>query len=226
MTDPPQPIARNIAGVRARIEAACERAGRDPATITLIGVSKTHSADAVAEAHAAGLADFGENRVQEASVKILDLRSKGVTPIWHLVGHLQRNKAATAVGLFDIIHSVDSYRIAEEIAAQAHGSMRVLLEVNVAGEASKDGVPPAEAPALAERIGRLHHLDLLGLMTVAPEVTDQEQVRPVFRALRELRDAVGLSDLSMGMTGDFEVAVEEGATFIRVGRAIFGSRAT
>jgi pyridoxal phosphate enzyme (YggS family) len=180
----------------------------------------------VAEAHASGLADFGENRVQEASAKILELRAQGVTPNWHLIGHLQRNKVRTAVGLFDVIHSIDSYRLAEAIAAEALGSMRVLLEVNVSGESSKFGVAAAEASSLAERIGRLHHVDLVGLMTVAPETDEPERVRPYFRALRELRDAIGLSELSMGMTGDFEIAIEEGATFVRIGRAIFGARAT
>jgi pyridoxal phosphate enzyme (YggS family) len=226
VTDTSQSLAGNIANVRDRIARACERAGRNTSDVTLIAVSKAHPPSAVAEAQAAGLADFGENRVQEASAKILELRADGVTPNWHLIGHLQRNKAAAAVGLFDIIHSVDSYRLAEAIAKNALASTRVLLEVNTGGESSKFGVPPDEAPALAERIGRLHHVDLVGLMTVAPETDDPERVRPYFRRLRELRGAIGLSELSMGMTGDFEVAIEEGATFVRIGRAIFGARTT
>jgi pyridoxal phosphate enzyme (YggS family) len=221
MTD----ISRNLDAVRARIGAAAERAGRTPGDITLVGISKTHPADAVAEAFAAGLHDFGENRVGEAAAKIDALRARGIAPRWHLVGHLQRNKVAAALNLFDILHSVDSERLAEAISAAATRSVRVFIEVNVAGEAAKFGVAPGEAAGLAERIGALPNLDLLGLMTVAPQVDDPEDVRRVFRALRELRDALGLRELSMGMTDDFEVAVEEGSTLVRVGRAIFGARA-
>ena len=221
MTD----IARNLAAVRARIDAAAERAGRTPGDITLVGVSKTHPPGAVAAAFSAGLRDFGENRVQEAAAKIDALRAQGVAARWHLVGHLQRNKVAAALNLFDILHSVDSERLAEAISAQATRPMRVFIEVNVTGEASKFGVAPGEAAGLAERIGALPNLDLLGLMTVAPQVDDPEDVRRVFRTLRELRDALGLRELSMGMTDDFEVAVEEGSTLVRVGRAIFGARA-
>jgi hypothetical protein len=222
---PPAPeIAGRLALVRARIDAACARAGRSPRDITLVAVSKTQPASAVAAAFEAGLRDFGENRVQEAAQKIEELRSLGVAPRWHLIGHLQRNKAGAAINLFDILHSVDSERVAEAIDAQADHRVRVLLEVNVAGEASKFGVAPAQVPAAAERIGRLPHIELLGLMTVAPQVDNPEDVRSVFRQLRGLRDAVGLSELSMGMTDDFEVAIEEGSTFVRVGRAIFGAR--
>ncbi len=161
----------------------------------------------------------------EAAAKIGALRAQDVAPRWHLVGHLQRNKVAAALNLFDILHSVDSERLAEAISAQATRTVRVFIEVNVAGEASKFGVQPSEATGLAERIGALPNLDLLGLMTVAPQVDDPEDVRRVFRTLRELRDALGLRELSMGMTDDFEVAVEEGSTLVRVGRAIFGARA-
>jgi pyridoxal phosphate enzyme (YggS family) len=218
-------IARNLAAVRGRISAAAERAGRSPGDITLVGISKTHPADAVLAAYTAGLCDFGENRVGEAAAKIDALRARDVAPRWHLVGHLQRNKVAAALNLFDILHSVDSERLAEAISAQATRPVRVFIEVNVAGEASKFGVPPGEAAGLAERIGVLPNLDLLGLMTVAPRVDDPEDVRRVFRTLRELRDALGLRELSIGMTDDFEVAVEEGSTLVRVGRAIFGARA-
>jgi pyridoxal phosphate enzyme (YggS family) len=221
MTD----ISRNLDAVRARIAAAAERAERSSGDITLVGVSKTHRPDAVAAAFAAGLRDFGENRVGEAAAKIDALRARGIAPRWHLVGHLQRNKVAAALNLFDILHGVDSERLAEAISAAATRSVRVFIEVNVAGEASKFGVAPGEAAGLAERIGALPNLDLLGLMTVAPQVDDPEDVRRVFRALRELRDALGLRELSMGMTDDFEVAVEEGSTLVRVGRAIFGTRA-
>ncbi|MDE3095178.1 MAG: YggS family pyridoxal phosphate-dependent enzyme [Chloroflexota bacterium] len=217
-------LAARIAAVRARIEAACARAGRDPGAVTLVGVSKTHSAATIAAAHAAGLRDFGENRVQEAGPKIESLRAAGVSPVWHLVGHLQTNKVRAALGLFAILHGVDSERLAAAISRAAPRPVRVFLQVNVAEEASKHGADPAAAPALAERIARLPNVDLAGLMTVAPRADNPEDVRPVFQRLRMLRDALGLRDLSMGMTDDFEVAVEERATLVRVGRAIFGER--
>lgn len=216
--------ADRVRAVRARIAAACERAGRDIDSVTLVAVSKTHDAGAVAGAWAAGVTDFGENRVQEASRKIPALAARGVTPVWHLVGHLQTNKIRAALGLFDILHSVDSERLARAIDAEATRPARAMIEVNVAGEAAKYGVAPAEAADLAERIAGLRNIELVGLMTVAPQADDPEDVRPVFRTLRELRDAIGLRDLSMGMTDDFEVAVEEGSTLVRVGRAIFGPR--
>lgn len=218
-------IVSNLARVRSRLAASAERAGRSPEDITLIGVSKTHAAAIVAAAYEAGLHDFGENRVQEAASKIAELRAQRIAPRWHLVGHLQRNKAAAALDLFDILHSVDSERLAEAISAQAERSVRVLIEVNVSGEVAKFGIAPEGVSSLAERIGGLPNIDLLGLMTVAPQVDDPEDVRPVFRTLRQLRDSVGLRELSMGMTDDFEVAVEEGSTLVRVGRAIFGARA-
>ena len=210
--------------VHRRIARARERAGRDPAGVTLVGISKTHGADAVRVAVVAGLTDLGENRVQEAAAKIDALAATGVRPRWHLVGHLQTNKAKAAADLFDILHSVDSERLVSALDAQAHRRLGVLIEVNVAGEASKFGVVPGDTGKLAEAIGRTSHLDLLGLMTVAPQADDPEDVRPVFRQLRELGQGLGLRELSMGMTDDFEVAIEEGATFVRVGRAIFGAR--
>ena len=224
VTDPH--FADRIADVRARIRAACDRAGRTPADVTLVAVSKTHDARTVEVVYRAGVTDFGENRIQEATPKILELRERSVTPTWHLVGHLQRNKAGAAVRMFDLIHSVDSERLAREIASRTEDSVRVLLEVNVSGEATKHGVAPDEAAALAERLGAMHHVDLVGLMTVAPQVAEPGLARPFFRQLRELRDAIGLTHLSMGMTDDFEVAIEEGATIVRIGRAIFGARAT
>jgi hypothetical protein len=170
----------------------------------------------------AGIAHVGENRVQEAAAKILALRGLPVT--WHLVGHLQTNKAKTALELFDIIHSVDSLHLAEVLSHRAERPLPVLLEVNVTGEVSKFGFSPDDVAAAAQAIPRLPHVDLRGLMTVAPFVSDPETVRPVFRELRRLRDALGLRELSMGMTDDFEVAIEEGATLVRIGRAIFGER--
>jgi len=215
-------IAANLAAVRARISSAADRAGRSSRDITLIGVSKTHPAAAVAEAYHAGLRDFGENRVQEAAAKIIQLRAQGCTPRWHLIGHLQRNKVRAALDLFDILHSVDSVRLAEVIDAHASRPVAVLVEVNVAGEATKFGVASEDVPATVERLRQLPNIEVRGLMTVAPRVRDPEEVRPVFRELRKLRDRLGLRELSMGMTDDLEVAVEEGSTLVRVGRAIFG----
>jgi len=220
----PEQIAENVVRVRARIAAACDRAGRDPADVTLIAVTKTHLAEAVAAAYAAGIRDFGENRVQEAAEKIPAARALGVEATWHLIGNLQRNKVAAALPLFDVIHSVDSLRLAEALNERSTAGTRVLLEVNISGETSKHGVSPEDAPDLAERIGHMRHIALIGLMTVAPIAAEPEDARSIFRRLRDLRDALGLRELSMGMTGDFETAIEEGATFVRVGRAIFGAR--
>jgi len=220
----PEQIAENIARIRARIAAASDRSGRDPADVTLIAVSKTHPPEAIAVAYAAGIRDFGENRVQEAAEKIPAARALGVDATWHLIGNLQRNKVAAALPLFDVIHSIDSLRLARAINERSTAGAHVLLEVNVSGEASKHGVSPEDAPDLVERIGHMRHLALIGLMTVAPVAADPEDVPAVFRRLRELRDALGVRELSMGMTDDFEVAIEEGATFVRVGRAIFGAR--
>jgi hypothetical protein len=191
-----------------------------------VAVAKGFPAEAVREGAAAGLRHFGENRVQEAQAKLPLLADLSPRPTWHMVGHLQTNKVKTALGLFDIIHSVDSLHLAEAISRRAPQSVRVpvLLEVNVAGEAAKYGFSAEELPAQAEAIRRLPGLDVRGLMTVAPMTESPEQVRPVFRRLRGLAESLGLRELSMGMTDDFEVAVEEGATIVRIGRAIFGER--
>jgi len=217
-------IERNLALVRERIEAGCARAGRSPGSVTLVGVTKTVPVEAIAEACAAGLRDAGENRVQEAVPKIEALDALGVRPRWHLIGHLQRNKAKLAVERFAILHGVDSVRLAEALNARAHEPLPVLLEVNVGQETSKFGFDPTALPQALADIAPLTHLDVRGLMTVAPQVDDPERVRPVFRRLRELRDELALDELSMGMTDDFEVAIEEGATMVRIGRAIFGER--
>jgi pyridoxal phosphate enzyme (YggS family) len=217
-------IAENLARVRERVAAACRRAGRSPDEATVVGVSKGFPAEAVAQAYAAGLRDLGENRVQEAAGKIEALAARGVRPRWHLVGHLQTNKAKTAVGLFAIIHSVDSVRLAQALSRRAREPVPILLEVNVAQEASKFGFAPHEAASALRAVGALPNLDVRGLMTIAPLSDHPDAVRPVFRRLRELRDTLGLQELSMGMTDDFEVAIEEGATMVRVGRAIFGPR--
>ncbi len=224
------PLAENLAAVQSRIAAACGRVGRDPAEVTLLAVSKNHPAEAVAEAVGLGLATFGENRVQEAKAKIPLSPSRAR---WHFIGHLQSNKARDAVALFDTIESVDSLALAEELQKQAEKqakTLKVLLEVNVAGESSKFGWVPDRLLENLGAINALPRLELHGLMTVAPYATDAEKVRSVFRRLRELRDrgaehlGAPLPVLSMGMSGDLEVAIEEGATIVRVGTALFGPR--
>jgi pyridoxal phosphate enzyme (YggS family) len=216
-------ISERLKDVRRRIADACARSGRQPEDVTLIAVTKGFGAGAVREAWAAGLRDFGENRVQEAQGKLAELGDlSGVT--WHMVGHLQTNKVKTVVGLFDIIHSVDSLHLAEEISRRAPGTVPAFLEVNVAREQTKYGITVEHLPHEYEGISRLPKIEIRGLMTVAPIVFDPEQARPLFRRLRETAEGLGLDELSMGMTDDFEVAIEEGATHIRVGRAIFGER--
>jgi pyridoxal phosphate enzyme (YggS family) len=217
-------IAENLRRVRERVDAACRRAGRSPSDVTIVGVSKGFPASAVVAAWQAGLRDVGENRVQEAASKVAEASAQGVRPRWHLVGHLQRNKVKTALTLFDIIQSVDSLQLAETISRAAVKPITVLLEVNVAGEASKYGLKPEDVTPTLEQVQALPNIDVQGLMTVAPAVDYPEQVRPVFRQLRETAQALGLPQLSMGMSDDFEVAVEEGATIVRIGRAIFGPR--
>ena len=224
MLAPMSDIARNLDAIRQRMTAAAGRAGRDPASVRLVGASKTVDPERIAQALDAGLRDFGENFIQEAEDRIASLGSRADEAIWHFIGHLQTNKAGAAVNLFDILESVDSIRLAEHISRRTTQPIRILLEVNVAQEASKFGFAPAEVGAAIARVQQLPNLELGGLMTIAPASPDPEAVRPVFRELRELAQAHGLRELSMGMTDDFEVAVEEGATMIRVGRAIFGER--
>jgi len=226
-------ISRNLARVRERIAAAARRAGRNPDEVTLVAVTKGVGLDRVLEAVACGVTHIGENRVQEAAAKFPHL-PPGV--VRHMVGHLQRNKAKMAVRLFDLIHSLDSLRLAEELnrrALEAGRVMDVLVQVNVSGEPTKYGVSPEEVEALVENMASLPGLRLRGLMTIAPIVEDPEQARPYFRRLRQLGDVIRSAatdlklerlELSMGMTDDFEVAVEEGATIVRIGRAIFGPR--
>ena len=223
-------LQERLEGVRRRIEAACLRAGRQADDVKMVAVSKTFGPDDVREAADAGLTVFGESKVQEARHKI------GMCPghlEWHLVGHLQTNKVKEAVRFFRVIHSIDSWRLLEatNAAAQSAGvSVQALLEVNVSGEGSKFGVPPSEMPALLERCGGLPNVDILGLMTIPPFTPTPEGGRPHFRRLRDLRDqlqaatGVPLPELSMGMSGDFEVAIEEGATWIRLGSILFGDR--
>ena len=220
-------IAGRLALVRERIGEACLRANRDPAEVTLIAVSKTFPAQAVEAAWAAGVLDFGENRVQEGSAKAEALARLGVSPRWHLIGHLQTNKTAAALRHFDVIHSVDSARLLDAIErGVAHERpVRVFIQVNVAREASKSGVSVAEAPALIARARETRGVILDGLMTIAPLEGGETAARRAFDDLRRLAEQHQLRQLSMGMSGDFEAAIEEGATHVRIGQAIFGGRA-
>ena len=228
-------IKDNIAQIRQRIDSACARAGRDPREITIVAVSKGRSAEEIKEALDSGLCDIGENKVQEALLKygVLTPDTQHLASIqWHLIGHLQTNKAKEAVKTFSLIHSLDSRHLAEEIdkqAAKINKLQDVLVEVNVSGEASKFGIAPEAAADFMKDISGLKSINIKGLMTMAPVVGDPENARPYFRILRELRDKInrlgiwnsGFGILSMGMSDDFEVAVEEGANMIRIGRAIF-----
>jgi pyridoxal phosphate enzyme (YggS family) len=220
-------IAANIEALRARIVAAAGRAGRDPARVRLVGasaMSKGVTNEMVLAALDAGLRDFGENYVQEAELRSAELAPRASEATWHFIGHLQTNKVPAALTLFDTIESVDSLRLAQTISRRATKPVRILLEVNVAGEAAKHGFEPGEVADAVAQIAALPNTDLMGLMTMAPEVKDAEETRPVFRRLRQLAEANGLAELSMGMTNDFEVAVEEGATMVRIGRALFAGR--
>ena len=218
-------ISANLARVRERIARAAERAGRRADDVVLIGVSKTVEVERIRSAVAAGVKALGENRVQEAKAKIAEL---GRPAAWHLIGHLQTNKVKDALELFDVIHSLDRLELAHELERRAAARGQVvetLLQVNVAAEASKGGVAPDAVGETLDVIGKLAHVHVSGLMTIPPEVERPEEARPWFRRLRELAERHGLRQLSMGMSGDFEVAVEEGATMVRVGTAIFGPRA-
>jgi len=220
----PASIDGNIREIRERIARAAQKGGRPPSEVTLIAVTKTVSSDGVRRAYAAGVRDFGESRVQEAMEKVEQLQSLVPRPVWHMVGHLQTNKARPAAGLFDCIHSVDSLKVAQAISDHASRDIGILIQVNLAGEATKSGFAPGDVdPALSE-ISRLRHIRIKGLMTIAPYTRNPEEVRPLFRQMRQMRDSLGLEHLSMGMTDDYEVAIEEGATMVRIGRAIFGDR--
>ena len=217
-------IEQNVCDLQSRIARACQRAGRSPDEVTLIAVSKTVQAIAIEAAFNAGIRDFGESRVQEAKTKIAQLQKLKPGIIWHMVGHLQTNKAKTAAAIFDIIHSVDSLNLAETLNNCSPKRLPILIQVNVSAEATKGGFMLSEVPETVKQMRGLPNLEVQGLMTIAPWVENAEEVRPVFRRLRQLRDALGLKHLSMGMSDDFEVAIEEGATLVRIGRAIFGER--
>jgi len=230
-------IAENTAYIRERIAATARRAGRDPGEITLMAVSKTFPAERIREAYAAGLRVFGENKVQEFSAKADALRNLRDAE-WHMIGHLQTNKAAKGAELFDAVDSVDSVRMAERLNASAKGAgktLSVLIEINVGGEAAKTGVAPGsdELEQILQGALRWGNLKIQGLMTIPPYTESPEGSRAYFRQLRQMRDSIaaralptiGTTVLSMGMSHDFEVAIEEGATCVRVGTAIFGERA-
>jgi len=226
-------LKKRVAEVLNRIAAAARKCGRAPEEIRLVAVSKTKPAALVREAMEAGLDLFGENYIQEAREKV---KSLAATPArWHFIGHLQSNKAKYAVRLFDLIHSVDSEKLARELNKQAGKIDRVqpvLVQVNIAAEATKSGTSRAAAIDLVRAIGGLENLALKGLMTMPPFFDDPDRARPYFRALRELRDhirsiaipGIAMDELSMGMTGDFEAAIAEGATLVRIGTALFGER--
>jgi pyridoxal phosphate enzyme (YggS family) len=225
-------LANNIAQVRSKIAEAAQRAGRGSDEITLVAVSKTVAIELVQMAYNLGVTNFGENRVQDALPKIAAFHPQEVC--WNMIGHVQSNKAGKVVRAFDCVQSVDSLHIAEALnchAREQEKRLPILLQVNVSGEESKEGMALAEAPELARQIAALPHLEVRGLMTIAPLVENPEEVRTVFRKLRLLRDDLrsdlpqySWQDLSMGMTDDYQVAIEEGATIVRIGRAIFGER--
>jgi hypothetical protein len=230
-------LRARLEAINRRIAAACFKAGRQVSEVTLVAVSKTFAPARIREAIDAGVRTLGENRVQEAAAKITELQEVTIenNVQWHLIGHLQSNKARRAVELFDAVHSLDSLKLAERldnIAGEIGKRLPVFIELNLAGEGSKSGAEPAEAFTLCERIGKLPNLELRGLMAVPPYFEDPELVRPFFSRLRRMRDEIrrsGLAgeqfnDLSMGMSSDFEVAIAEGATFVRIGTAIFGER--
>lgn len=229
-------MRERVADVRARIDRSARSAGREPSDVTLIAVTKTHPTEVLRVAVEIGLVDLGENRVQEADGKISQLGRDAAR--WHLIGHLQANKARRAIELFDFIHSLDSVSLARRLDRLCHDAGRaelpVLVQVDLAHEATKTGVSEAELPGVVKAVGECERLRLVGLMTLPPFFDDAEMARPFFRRLRQLRDDLktqgafgdGQGELSMGMTNDFGVAVEEGATFVRVGTAIFGDRVT
>jgi pyridoxal phosphate enzyme (YggS family) len=227
-------ISERLAAVRLQIAAAAARSNRAPEEVTLVVVSKTHPPDMVRDAIAAGVTDLGENRIQEADEKIAAVGR--TVARWHLIGHLQSNKARRAVTLFDLIHSLDSAELAQRLdrmcEKEGRAELPVLIQLNLAGEETKSGIAVRELPKIVEAVTAGKHLRLRGLMTVPPFFAESEMARPLFRRLRELRDelkaqgvfAAGPGELSMGMTHDFPVAIEEGATLVRIGTAIFGER--
>lgn len=221
----PADVKVNLEAVQERIAQACHRSGRAIKDVTLIAVTKTEDVNIIQRAFELGIRDFGESRVQEAEKKINFLSGLQPRPAWHMIGHLQSNKLKTALEIFDVIQSIDSIDIAEAINRRAIRIIPIFIQVNISGEATKSGFSVSGVSRSFEEISNLPNLEVKGLMTIAPQVENAEEVRPLFRKLRELRDSFHLEHLSMGMTDDFEVAVEEGATLVRIGRALFGERA-
>ena len=220
-------VRENLERVREKIRAAAAAGGRDPRPIRLVAVTKGVAVDNIEEAVASGIEEIGENRVQEAQQKKIILRQAQDDRViqWHLIGHLQRNKVKPALGIFDWIQSVDRPELVEAIdraAAELDRPVNLFVEVDVTGISTRTGASPAEVPSLVQRIRKLPRLHLKGLMTMAPYAEDPETVRPVFRQVKELAQQCGLEQLSMGMSHDFEVAIQEGATMVRIGTAIFG----
>ena len=223
-------LAENVRNIHQRITAACMRVGRQPEAVTLIAVTKTFDAEKIREVVRAGVVDIGENYVQELKEKQRRLAGQQIR--WHFIGHLQSNKVKSVVGTVCLIHSVDSVSLGREISKQAErlGSrVEIFLEVNTSGESSKYGVSPEETATLVKQVMQLSYIDVTGLMTIGPFLPDPEQSRPAFSALKNIQrslatEGIALPHLSMGMTNDFEVAIEEGATMVRIGTAIFGSR--
>ncbi|MSQ25421.1 MAG: YggS family pyridoxal phosphate-dependent enzyme [Dehalococcoidia bacterium] len=216
-------IRENVLAVQERIAVAAARAGRDAASVTLVAIAKTTDAAGAREAAAAGVRHIGENRLQEAQRKMKALADLAGNITWHMVGHLQTNKAKAVMERFAILHSVDSVRLGEFLDRCAPRRVPVFLEVNVAGEAAKQGFSPEALPAAMDQLRSCRNLDIRGLMTIAPLAGDPEAARLVFRRLHKLAYAEGLRELSMGMTNDFEAAIAEGATMVRIGRAIFNA---
>jgi pyridoxal phosphate enzyme (YggS family) len=227
-------LAARLARVRAQIAAAARHCGRSPEEVTLIAISKTHPSSVVKRLIELGATDIGENRVQEADLKIAEVGRERVR--WHLVGHLQANKARRAVNLFDVIHSLDSIDLARRLdrlcLEEGREKLPLLIQVDLGHEETKSGIDETALPRLVESLAELHRLQLIGLMTLPPFFEDAQQNRPFFRRLRELRDQLAAKgafgdrkgELSMGMTHDFTVAIEEGSTMVRIGTAIFGER--
>lgn len=226
-------IKENLEAINERIAKACTKAGRQRDEVTLVNVSKTKPIEVLQEGYDAGMRIFGENKVQEIRDKFDAFKNEGV--VWHMIGHLQRNKVKYIVDKVDLIHSVDSLRLAKTIndeAAKKDLIVNILIQVNVAEEESKFGLQADETMMMVKEIAKLPNVQIKGLMTIAPFVDDPEENRPIFKALRQLSvdidkqnlDNVGMDVLSMGMTNDFEVAIEEGATMIRIGTALFGER--
>ena len=215
-------IASNLADVRRRIDAAVARAGRAPGSVQLIAVSKTFPPDMVKAAYDAGQRLFGENRIQEFEARRPEMQWPGAT--WHFIGHVQSNKAARAAQLFDMIHTVDSLALARRLNGLRTTALPVLIEVKLSEESAKTGAAESEAAMLAVEIRTMENLDLRGVMTMPPWSMDPEVARPYFQRLRAIGEQLGTKELSMGMTNDFETAIEEGSTMVRVGTAIFGRR--